>query len=105
VGFAKNDYNGYLEDRDMASWGATQAKAKFSAVLDKAETEGPQLVRRRKREFYVLTKEQLEQRSKELEVEKPFVSAWDALRPSFEERYDDVEFPRLRGKMRAVKLG
>jgi hypothetical protein len=80
-----------------------EAKAKFSAVLDKAETEGPQLVRRRKREFYVLTREQLEQRSKELD--KPFVSAWDALRPSFEERYDDVEFPRLKGKMRIVDLG
>ena len=39
----------------MASWGAT--KAQFSAVLDRAETEGPQLVMRRKQEFYVLTKE------------------------------------------------
>lgn len=87
----------------MGNWAVAEAKAKFSAVLDKAETEGPQLVRRRKREFYVLTKEQLEQRSKELE--KPFVSAWDALRPSFEERYDDVDFPRLRGKMRTVDLG
>jgi prevent-host-death family protein len=87
----------------MGNWAVAEAKAKFSAVLDKAETEGPQLVRRRKREFYVLTKEQFEQRSKE--PEKPFVSAWDALRPSFEERYDDVEFPRLRGKMRTVDLG
>lgn len=40
------------------TWAATQAKAKFSEVLDKAEAEGPQLVRRRKREFYVLTREQ-----------------------------------------------
>lgn len=90
----------------MASWGATEAKAQFSAVLDKAETEGPQLVRRRRQEFYVLTKEQLMQRSYAPgEVDKPFVSAWDALRPSFNERYDDVEFSRLKGKSRRVNLG
>lgn len=43
----------------MAGWGVAQAKAQFSAVLDKAETEGPQLLKRRKREFYIVTKEQL----------------------------------------------
>jgi prevent-host-death family protein len=42
------------------TWAATQAKAKFSEILDKAETEGRQLVSRRKREFYVITKEELE---------------------------------------------
>ncbi len=87
----------------MTTWGATQAKAQFSAVLDKAETEGPQLVRRRKREFYVLTKEQLEQRSKERAVEKPFVSAWDALRPSSGLCFD-YEFPRAKGKARAARF-
>ena len=40
------------------TWAATLAKAKFSEVLDKAESDGPQLVRRRKQEFYVLTREQ-----------------------------------------------
>jgi len=40
------------------TWAATQAKAKFSEVLDKAETEGPQLILRRKREYYVMTKEE-----------------------------------------------
>lgn len=89
----------------MTSWGATEAKAKFSAVLDKAETEGPQLVRRRKREFYVLTKEQLMERSKaSADSGKSFVSAWDALRPSFDDRYN-VEFPRVKGKTRRVDLG
>jgi hypothetical protein len=88
----------------MASWGATQAKAQFSAVLDKAETEGPQLVRRRKREFYVLTKEQLDARVGIPAVEdKPFVSAWDALRPPPELRFD-YDFPRLKSKPRAVKF-
>lgn len=42
------------------AWAATQAKAKFSEVLDKAEAEGPQLVRRRKQEFILLTREQHE---------------------------------------------
>lgn len=87
----------------MASWGATQAKAKFSAVLDKAETEGPQLVRRRKREFYVLTKEQLAERGRTPVEEKPFVSAWDALRPPADLRFD-FDLPRAKGKARAVKF-
>ncbi len=133
------------------TWAATQAKAKFSEVLDKAETEGPQLVRRRKREFYVIAREQpdalvnggnngakargkkapaadqrtmveffskspvngskidldrknLSDDGHRLGVEKPFVSAWDALAPSFELR-DDIEFPRLKGKLRMAKLG
>ena len=34
---------------------------------------------------------------------KKFISAWDALRPSFAGRYD-VEFPRLRSKARWVKF-
>jgi prevent-host-death family protein len=87
------------------TWPATQAKAKFSEVLDKAETEGPQVVRRRKREFYVLTKEQFEDRNKSSgKKDQRFVSAWDALKPSFKARYD-VEFPRLRGKSRKADLG
>jgi hypothetical protein len=87
----------------MAGWGVAQAKAQFSAVLDKAETEGPQLVKRRKREFYIVTKEQLAE-TKAVVSDKPFISAWDALRPSFNERYD-VDFPRLKGKTRKVDFG
>ena len=87
----------------MANWGVAQAKAQFSAVLDKAETEGPQLVRRRKREFYIVTKEQLAERPKSAAVEKPFVSAWDALRPSADLCFD-YEFPRAKGNARAAKF-
>lgn len=88
----------------MTSWGATEAKTKFSAVLDKAESEGPQLVRRRKKRFVLLTEEELERLSNApAKGEKPFVSAWDALRPSFADRYD-VDFPRLKGKTRKVDL-
>ena len=89
----------------MADWGATQAKAQFSAVLDKAENEGPQLVRRRKQEFYVSTKEQWIKHSQETAsiAKKPFLSAWDALRPSSGEFFD-VDFPRLKSKPRKVKF-
>jgi prevent-host-death family protein len=42
------------------TWAATQAKAKFSEVLDRAESEGPQVVRRRKHEFVLMKKEEYE---------------------------------------------
>lgn len=82
------------------TWAATQAKAKFSEVLDKAETEGPQVVRRRKREFYVLTREQLA--TYQAQNEKPFISGWDALAPSSGVTFD-LELPR-RHKARAAKF-
>ncbi len=90
----------------MTSWRATEAKAKFSAVLDKAESEGPQLVRRRKKTFVLLTEEELEERTKNkgvVEMKAPEQSAWDALRPSAELRFD-YEFPRVRGKVRPAKF-
>ena len=121
------------------AWAATKAKAKFSEMLDRAETEGPQIVRRRKQEFIVLKREQqnepdvstvfrkpkqnvaellrssplrgsvtdlrpLARDSSAEEDARPFVSAWDALAPSFDERFDIV-FPRLRGELRKVGLG
>jgi len=77
----------------MTTWRATKAKAQFSAMLDKAENEGPQLVTRRNRVFDVLTKEQMTS-SPSPDHEKPFVSACDALKPSSGELFD-VDFPRL----------
>lgn len=90
----------------MATWGVAEAKAKFSAVLDKAEKEGPQLVTRRKREFLLVTKEQWATVSGQAapKGDKPFVSAWDALRPSFDERFDVVAFARAKGKTRKADL-
>ncbi len=88
----------------MASWRVAEAKAKLSEVLDKADTEGPQLVKRRKQESYVLTREQLMERSKTpAEGEKPFVSAWDALRPSADDLVD-YDFPRLKWTSPKVKF-
>lgn len=88
----------------MTSWGATQAKAKFSEVLDNAETSGPQRIERRKKRFILITEDEFLQQSQLTPpVAKPFVSGWDALKPSFDERFD-VDFPRLRGKSRKVNL-
>jgi hypothetical protein len=92
-----------LEDA-MASWGATQAKAKFSEVLDKADV-APQRIERRKKRYILLTEEQYAAHgAAKAEEKKPFVSAWDALAPSFSERYNDVEFPRMHSKPRKVKF-
>jgi prevent-host-death family protein len=89
----------------MAAWGATQAKAKFSEVLDKAETEGPQIVRRRKQEFLVMTREAHDAAEAEKRAAaNPFESAWEALQPSFKARYG-VDFPRLKGTLRKANLG
>jgi hypothetical protein len=90
----------------MTSWGATKAKAQFSAVLDKAETEGPQLVQRRKKRFIVVTEEHFKSRVSTPESEakiEPFVSAWDALRPPPELCFD-YDFPRIKSKPRAAKF-
>jgi prevent-host-death family protein len=84
------------------TWAATQAKANFSAVLDKAETSGPQKVTRRKREFFLITKEDLAERTGAKES-RPFRSAWDALGPPDMELFD-FEFPRSKSKGRAVKF-
>ena len=90
----------------MAYWQATNAKAKFSGLLDAAASEGPQLIHRRKQTFVVTTEEEIERRLAEAikGKRKKFISAWDALRPSFDQRYD-VEFSRLKSKTRSVNFG
>jgi hypothetical protein len=90
----------------MAYWRATNAKAKFSGLLDAAENEGPQLIKRRTQTFVVTTEVEIERRLEEAKKgkRKKFISAWDALRPSFDERYD-VDFPRSKSKARWVDFG
>jgi prevent-host-death family protein len=85
----------------MPNWRVAEAKAKFSEVLDRAEHEGPQVIQRKSRQFFILTREQLESHTHAPTEPKPFISAWDALRPSFEDRYD-VDFPRATGTTRPV---
>jgi prevent-host-death family protein len=90
----------------MAFWQATNAKAKFSGLLDAAESEGPQLIHRRAQTFVVTTEVEIERRLEEAKNGKrqKFISAWDALRPSFDQRYD-IDFPRLKSKARWVDFG
>jgi hypothetical protein len=90
----------------MASWGVAKAKAHFSAVLDHAASEGPQLIRRRKECFIITTQEEIERRFAEGVKGKrvKFISAWDALRPPFDERYD-IDFSRVKIKPRWVDFG
>jgi len=93
------------EANRMAYWQATNAKAKFSGLLDAAESEGPQLIRRRKQTFVVTTEVEIERRLDEARKgkRKKFISAWDALRPSFDARYD-FEVPRIKSKPRWVSF-
>lgn len=66
----------------MASWQAANAKAKFSGLLDDAETKGPQLIKRRKQTFVVTTQAEIDKRLAEAKAGKrdSFISAWEALR-------------------------
>lgn len=87
----------------MASWGATQAKAQFSTVPYKAESEGPQRVQRRKTRFVIMTEEEMERRESAGTPQTPGQSLWDALRMPVVDRHD-TDFPRLKSKARAVKF-
>jgi len=49
----------------MAYWRATNAKAKFSCLLNAAESEGPQLIHRRPQTFVVTTEVEIEHRLEE----------------------------------------
>lgn len=85
------------------TWAATQAKAKFSEVLDKAETEGPQLVRRRRHEFVVMTREQFES----LPKSSTFGTANDSLVEFFRRSpaYGlNANFKRIHFRPRKVRL-
>jgi prevent-host-death family protein len=95
----------------MTSWAVTKAKAQFSAVLDKAESEGPQIVERGERGFVVLTEEELARRTVQAQAPIEGQTAgrtsgqdlWDALRPAPEDRVD-FEVPRLMWQPREVKF-
>ncbi len=99
----------------MTRWGATKAEENFSAVLDRAEIEGPQLIERRNQRFLLLTEEQFQNREgahenpaaptsdESNDTPKPFVSAWDLLRPQ-DDCLVDIEFPRSPGKVRAAEF-
>ena len=85
----------------MAAWRAAQAKAQFSEVLDRAETEGPQLVTRRKHRYFVVSEAEMDRLKAPGVVKEK--SAWEALRPP-PELWGDEEFPRAPGKARPVSF-
>ena len=94
----------------MANWAVAEAKARFSAVLDCAESEGPQLVERRKRRFVLMTEEELARRTQATAEAGALVKGetsgkrlWDALRCPQKDGVD-MEFPRLKWKPRKVEL-
>lgn len=94
----------------MANWAVADAKAKFSAVLDKAESEGPQLVQRRKRRFVLMTEEELIRRTQipadmiaPRKGETSGKRLWDALQCPPADGID-VKFPRLNWKPRQVEF-
>jgi PHD/YefM family antitoxin component YafN of YafNO toxin-antitoxin module len=99
-----------LQQIAMTISGATKAKAHFSAVLDKAESEGPQLLQRRKTKFVLLTEAEWEG-SRALEhtaaIQEPTQAAagtrslWDRLRLVPCDGIDPV-FPRMQGKPRHI---
>jgi hypothetical protein len=91
----------------MGTWGVAKAKAHFSAVLDKAETEGPQLVERRKKRFVLLMEEELAKRSGAASSIGSGPGSgkdlWNALRCPPEDGVD-VKFPRISWEPRKVKF-
>ncbi len=73
----------------MTSWGATKAKAQFSALLDGADNQGPQRIERRRKRYILLAEDEYEAHRKAADAKtKPFVSAWDALAPSSGATFD-----------------
>jgi hypothetical protein len=91
----------------MSNWGVAEAKAKFSAVLDKAKKEGPQVVRRRDEEFIISTKVEFQRRpAREANVDEDGKTSgqrlWESLRRPPADGIDDVDFPRMTGDLRKV---
>jgi len=93
---------------DMTVWGATEAKAKFSAVLNKAKKEGPQVVRRRDEEYVISTKVAFQTRGVlEADVDEDGKTSgqrlWERLLCPPEDGID-VEFERPDWTMRKVEF-
>jgi len=88
------------------AWGATKAKAQFSGLLTAAESEGPQVIRRRGQVYVLTTQEEIDKRIQEARhgKRKSFLNALEALRPPLDQRYD-VKVRRLKNGMRYVDFG
>lgn len=82
----------------MTTWGAAEAKAQLSAVMDKASTEGPQRLTRRGRGAYILVTEEEWERKV-----KPKQNLADFLLNS-PLRASGIEIQRMKGGFRETKL-
>ena len=79
---------------DDGTWSVAEAKAKFSELVDKALTEGPQTVLRRGKDpVVVIRRDELEQRS------RPTESLYDFFERS-PLRGSGITIERMKGKMR-----
>lgn len=80
------------------TWTAAEAKAKFSEVIDKAQSDGPQTITRNGRATAVIVgAEEWEKKTKRKGTLADFFAA-SLLRGS------GVQIKRLRGRMRKVEL-
>jgi len=82
----------------MTTWGAAEAKAQLSAVMDRASSEGPQRLTRRGRGAYILVTEEEWERKV-----KPKQNLADFLLNS-PLRGSGIKAERMRGGFRDIKL-
>lgn len=79
-------------------WTVAQAKAKFSKVIDKAESDGPQIITRNGRTTAVIVgAEEWERKTRRKGTLADFFAS-SPLRGS------DVRIKRVRGRLRKVEL-
>ena len=83
---------------DFGLWTVAEAKAKFSQVIDRARTEGPQTItRNRKTAVVVVSSEEWEKKSKRIGNLAEFFAA-SPLRAS------GLKFKRIKDRPRRVDL-
>ncbi len=78
----------------MVEWRLSEARSKFSEVLDRVSSEGPQQIRRRNEHFVVITLDQY----RELCGEKPTFKDWLMSLPDLSE----LDLERDRSPMREI---
>jgi prevent-host-death family protein len=78
--YGQNDYNGHLEGKLMAKWAVAEAKAKFSEVIETAQSNGPQEITKNGRPVAVVIS--MEEWKVEFGSSKPRGSLADFLRNS-----------------------
>jgi prevent-host-death family protein len=85
-------------ETDMTTWQATKAKAQLSAVMDRATSEGPQLLTRRGRgNFVLVTEEEWKKRT------QPRKNLADLLLNS-PLRGSGIQLERMKGGFREIDL-